>query len=218
MNYTLYHQSVEQFGSSSGQKFFVGPDLGPSCLQRLSADNTKRSYFNFTGVGKTSLVHLICHNEPTSNPNWTIGCSVEVKVVFYYSLLDTGIIYIYKQVYQFRKESCAENTHHLILRKVPLNHEHGPGLTPAAFLTAKNDIFECKNTHTDQHYADQNLEDSFWRSESLKPICWLVGLMPNFPVNSYDHVRTVSSPNHRVFLCMLDKTVSLCTSCTYFRL
>ena len=87
----------------------IRPDiLGPNGFQRLSADNTKRSYFNFTGVGKTSLVHLICHNEPTSNPNWTIGCSVEVKVVFYYSLSDTGIIYIYKQVYQFRKESCVE--------------------------------------------------------------------------------------------------------------
>lgn len=33
-----------------------------------------------SGVGKTSLVHLICHNEPTTNPGWTIGCSVDVKL------------------------------------------------------------------------------------------------------------------------------------------
>ncbi|XP_078327841.1 rab-like protein 3 isoform X3 [Crassostrea virginica] len=33
-----------------------------------------------SGVGKTSLVHLICHQEPTSNPPYTIGCSVEVKL------------------------------------------------------------------------------------------------------------------------------------------
>ena len=34
-----YHQSVKQFGSRSG---FVGPDLGPNCLQRLSADDIGR--------------------------------------------------------------------------------------------------------------------------------------------------------------------------------
>ncbi|XP_064612583.1 rab-like protein 3 isoform X2 [Liolophura sinensis] len=33
-----------------------------------------------SGVGKTSLVHLICHNQPVGNPGWTIGCSVEVKL------------------------------------------------------------------------------------------------------------------------------------------
>ncbi len=32
------------------------------------------------GVGKTSLVHVICHKEALSNPGWTVGCSVEVKV------------------------------------------------------------------------------------------------------------------------------------------
>ncbi len=36
--------------------------------------------FIFSGVGKTSLVHLICHNEPITNPYWTIGGTVEVKV------------------------------------------------------------------------------------------------------------------------------------------
>ncbi|ELT98421.1 hypothetical protein CAPTEDRAFT_224674 [Capitella teleta] len=33
-----------------------------------------------SGVGKTSLVHLVCHNEPIRNPNWTIGSSAEVKL------------------------------------------------------------------------------------------------------------------------------------------
>lgn len=33
-----------------------------------------------SGVGKTSLAHLICHNENIINPSWTIGCSVEVKL------------------------------------------------------------------------------------------------------------------------------------------
>lgn len=33
-----------------------------------------------TGVGKTSLVHLIANNEALVGPGWTIGCSVEVKL------------------------------------------------------------------------------------------------------------------------------------------
>ncbi|KAL3284405.1 hypothetical protein HHI36_018565 [Cryptolaemus montrouzieri] len=33
-----------------------------------------------SGVGKTSLVNLIAHNEPLKSPSWTIGCSVEVKL------------------------------------------------------------------------------------------------------------------------------------------
>ena len=33
------------------------------------------------GVGKTSLVHLICHGEVLTNPSSTVGCNVEVKVL-----------------------------------------------------------------------------------------------------------------------------------------
>ena len=36
-----------------------------------------------SGVGKTSLVHHICHDESISNPGWTIGCTVEVKLYEY---------------------------------------------------------------------------------------------------------------------------------------
>ena len=36
-----YHQSVKQFGSRLG-RHFVGPDLGPNCLQKLSADDHRR--------------------------------------------------------------------------------------------------------------------------------------------------------------------------------
>lgn len=35
---------------------------------------------NFTGVGKSSLTYLICRHKPISNPSWTVGCSVEVKL------------------------------------------------------------------------------------------------------------------------------------------
>jgi Rab-like protein 3 len=33
-----------------------------------------------SGVGKSSLVHLICRNEVLKKTSWTIGASVEVKV------------------------------------------------------------------------------------------------------------------------------------------
>ncbi|XP_011330727.1 rab-like protein 3 isoform X2 [Ooceraea biroi] len=33
-----------------------------------------------SGVGKTSLTHLICQQQPISSPSWTVGCSVEVKL------------------------------------------------------------------------------------------------------------------------------------------
>lgn len=36
--------------------------------------------FLYLGVGKTSLTHLICQQQPIRNPSWTIGCSVEVKL------------------------------------------------------------------------------------------------------------------------------------------
>ena len=39
--YRKYYQSVKQFRSRSGETF-VGPDLGPNYLQRLSADDTSR--------------------------------------------------------------------------------------------------------------------------------------------------------------------------------
>lgn len=54
-----------------------------------------------TGVGKTSLVHLIANNEALVSPGWTIGCSVDVKLheykegtnaqqAFFIELFDVG--------------------------------------------------------------------------------------------------------------------------------
>lgn len=34
-----------------------------------------------SGVGKTSLIHLITHHEILKKSSWTIGCSVDVKVI-----------------------------------------------------------------------------------------------------------------------------------------
>lgn len=32
-----------------------------------------------SGVGKSSLVHLICHSSVLNSAHWTIGCSIDVK-------------------------------------------------------------------------------------------------------------------------------------------
>lgn len=43
-------------------------------------DKVKIIVVGDSGVGKTSLVQLLCQTEPMTNPGWTIGCSVEVKL------------------------------------------------------------------------------------------------------------------------------------------
>ncbi|ESO89185.1 hypothetical protein LOTGIDRAFT_229083 [Lottia gigantea] len=43
-------------------------------------DKVKVLVVGDSGVGKTSLVHLVCHSEPCPVPGATIGCSVEVKL------------------------------------------------------------------------------------------------------------------------------------------
>ncbi|KAG8535646.1 hypothetical protein GDO81_028080, partial [Engystomops pustulosus] len=53
------------------------------------------------GVGKSSLVHLLCQNLVLGNPSWTVGCSVDVRLheyregtpeekTFYIELWDVG--------------------------------------------------------------------------------------------------------------------------------
>ncbi|XP_022081684.1 rab-like protein 3 [Acanthaster planci] len=36
-----------------------------------------------SGVGKSSLVHLICRGRPNPSPGWTIGATVDVKIQEY---------------------------------------------------------------------------------------------------------------------------------------
>ncbi|XP_031629615.1 rab-like protein 3 isoform X2 [Contarinia nasturtii] len=45
-----------------------------------SLDKVRIIVVGDSGVGKTSLVHLIAHNEALVSPGWTIGCSAEVKL------------------------------------------------------------------------------------------------------------------------------------------
>ena len=39
-----------------------------------------RRRFLASGVGKTTLIHRICHGADPKNLRWTVGCSIEVKV------------------------------------------------------------------------------------------------------------------------------------------
>ncbi|XP_034248605.1 rab-like protein 3 [Thrips palmi] len=43
-------------------------------------DKVKVIVVGDSGVGKSSLVQLICHGQTISNPSWTVGCSVEMKL------------------------------------------------------------------------------------------------------------------------------------------
>ena len=44
-----YHQSAKQFGSGSGPTF-VGPDMGPNFLQRISADDKSCTRKEFISI------------------------------------------------------------------------------------------------------------------------------------------------------------------------
>lgn len=45
-----------------------------------SLDRVKIVVVGDSGVGKSSLVHLLCNGEPVCNPSWTIGCALHVKL------------------------------------------------------------------------------------------------------------------------------------------
>lgn len=49
-------------------------------MHQLGSEKVKIIVLGDSGVGKTSLVHLICHGTPIAKPSWTIGCSPEVKI------------------------------------------------------------------------------------------------------------------------------------------
>ncbi|XP_064321715.1 rab-like protein 3 isoform X1 [Phalacrocorax carbo] len=41
---------------------------------------TRYCWVTVRGVGKSSLVHLLCQNQVLGNPSWTVGCSVDVRI------------------------------------------------------------------------------------------------------------------------------------------
>ena len=53
-----YLLNIKQIGSRSGQIFFVGPNLGPNCLKRLSADDIQWATKKLLLAGKGSFFFL----------------------------------------------------------------------------------------------------------------------------------------------------------------
>lgn len=49
-------------------------------IEMAATDKIKVLVLGDSGVGKSSLVHLIAHSQPIANSSWTIGCSLEVKL------------------------------------------------------------------------------------------------------------------------------------------
>lgn len=60
-------------------KILVLGDTGRCCV---SGQLMCLAMLFHAGVGKSSLVHLICHKEVLSHSTWTVGCTVEVKVLY----------------------------------------------------------------------------------------------------------------------------------------
>uniref|UniRef100_A0A7N5KBE9 Rab-like protein 3 n=1 Tax=Ailuropoda melanoleuca TaxID=9646 RepID=A0A7N5KBE9_AILME len=65
---------------SSGWSTTPEQALTPGCSKMASLDRVKVLVLGDSGVGKSSLVHLLCQNQVLGNPSWTVGCSVDVRV------------------------------------------------------------------------------------------------------------------------------------------
>ncbi|XP_042810647.1 rab-like protein 3 isoform X2 [Panthera tigris] len=65
---------------SSGWPTIPEQALTPGCGKMASLDRVKVLVLGDSGVGKSSLVHLLCQNQVLGNPSWTVGCSVDVRV------------------------------------------------------------------------------------------------------------------------------------------
>lgn len=46
----------------------------------IASDSARVLVLGDGSVGKTALIHLLCHKKVLTNPTTTIGCSLEMKV------------------------------------------------------------------------------------------------------------------------------------------
>ena len=61
------------------------------CVRMYGVGHVGMVVLTSAGVGKTSLVHLICHKEVFSSPSWTVGCSVEVKASWFTCSINSAV-------------------------------------------------------------------------------------------------------------------------------
>ncbi|XP_075233487.1 rab-like protein 3 isoform X2 [Lycorma delicatula] len=84
-----------------------------------AVDKVKVLVIGDSGVGKTSLTHLIAQHEPISNPSWTVGCSVEVKLHEYKEGTS------YQKTYFIELWDVGGSSNHRMTRSVFYNSVHG---------------------------------------------------------------------------------------------
>ena len=68
-----------------------------------------------SGVGKSSLVHLICHLETMNSTQWTIGCSIDIKLHQYRE----GTVH--QRTYYIELWDIGGSRSHSIARKIFFN-------------------------------------------------------------------------------------------------
>ena len=79
-----YCQSVKQYGPKSGLTYSVDPDLGPNCLHRLIADDTRQRVkgliitYTFQNSETTATCPTAAKSGlPTNGTGWTAAASGE---------------------------------------------------------------------------------------------------------------------------------------------
>lgn len=99
-----------------------------------------------SGVGKSSLVHLICHSETLTNTQWTIGCSIDIKL------------------HQYKEGTAQQRTlfielwdvggsrSHAIARKIFFNSFHG--------IILVQDLTNSKSERNLKNWLGQTLSDN----------------------------------------------------------
>lgn len=70
-----------------------------------------------SGVGKTSLAHLICQGSVLTQPGWTVGCSVEVKLHEYLEGTQ-GQKSFYVELWDVGGSHAQRNTRHVFYHTV----------------------------------------------------------------------------------------------------
>src|SRR5699024_608648 len=99
-----------------------------------------------SGVGKSSLVHLICHSKTVTSTQWTIGCSIDVKLHQYKEgTLQNKACYI-----EFWDVGGSRS--HSIARKIFYTSYHG--------IILVQDLTNRKSEHNLKNWLGQALRHS----------------------------------------------------------
>ncbi|XP_067896928.1 rab-like protein 3 isoform X2 [Heterodontus francisci] len=110
-----------------------------------SLERVKVLVLGDSGVGKSSLVHLLCHNQVLGNPSWTVGCSVDVRV------------------HDYKEGTPAEKTYYIELWDVGGSVGNASSIksTRAVFYNSVNGIIlvhDCTNKKSSQNLYRWSLE------------------------------------------------------------